>query len=136
MKAALATHTPYVVFRDQGQWNIKSNNVHYGPYATQRDAIRAAVDAAHEAGRKGLTAKSCFRINSESSGPTEKTRIRRTAQTISSPMQTLRSGGVKPRKKFGADHPRRLPRASFLCAWRNGQCYRRWSSFKFIVGFS
>jgi hypothetical protein len=41
-------HTPYVVFRDQGQWNIKSNNVHYGPYATQRDAIRAAV------GRKGL----------------------------------------------------------------------------------
>jgi Uncharacterized protein conserved in bacteria (DUF2188) len=44
-------HTPYVVFRDQGQWNIKSNNVHCGPYATQRDAIRAAVDAAHEAGR-------------------------------------------------------------------------------------
>ena len=47
-------HTPYIVFRDQGQWHIKSNGVHYGPYPTQRDAIRAAVDAAHEAGRKGL----------------------------------------------------------------------------------
>ena len=46
-------HTPYVVFRDQGQWNIKSNGVHYGPYATQKDAIRAAVEAAHEAGEKG-----------------------------------------------------------------------------------
>jgi hypothetical protein len=43
----------YIVFRDQGQWHIKSNGMHYGPYATQRDAIRAAVDAAHEAGPKG-----------------------------------------------------------------------------------
>jgi hypothetical protein len=47
------THTPYIVFRDQGQWKIKSNGVHCGPYATQRDAVRAAVDAAHEAGRTG-----------------------------------------------------------------------------------
>jgi hypothetical protein len=47
-------HTPYIVFRDQGQWKIKSNSVHYGPYATQRDAIRAAVDAAYAAGEKGL----------------------------------------------------------------------------------
>ena len=47
-------HIPYIVFRDQGQWKIKSNGVHYGPYATQREAIRAAVDAAHEAGLKGL----------------------------------------------------------------------------------
>jgi hypothetical protein len=47
-------HTPYIVFRDQGQWKIKSNGMHYGPYATQKDAIRAAVDAAYQAGRKGL----------------------------------------------------------------------------------
>ena len=47
-------HTQYIVVRDHGQWNIKSSGMHYGPYATQRDAIRAAVDAAHEAGRKGL----------------------------------------------------------------------------------
>ena len=45
---------PYIVFRDQGQWSIKSNSVHYGPYATQRDAVRAAISAAHEAGLKGL----------------------------------------------------------------------------------
>lgn len=47
------THTPYVVFREQGQWAIKSNGTHYGPFPTQIDAIRAAVDAAHEAGLKG-----------------------------------------------------------------------------------
>ena len=46
--------TQFVVVRDQGQWKISVNGVHYGPYATQRDAVRAAVDAAHEAGRKGL----------------------------------------------------------------------------------
>jgi hypothetical protein len=47
-------HIPYIVFREQGQWAIKSKGMHYGPYATQRDAVRAAVDAAHEAGLKGL----------------------------------------------------------------------------------
>ena len=47
-------HTPFIVFREQGQWAIKSNGVHFGPFATQRDAICAAVDAAYEAGEKGL----------------------------------------------------------------------------------
>jgi hypothetical protein len=46
-------HTPYIVFREQGQWAIKSDGVHFGPFATQRDAIRAAVDAAYEAGKEG-----------------------------------------------------------------------------------
>jgi hypothetical protein len=46
--------TQYIVVRDQGQWKISLNGARYGPYATQRDAIRAAVDAAHEAGRIGL----------------------------------------------------------------------------------
>jgi hypothetical protein len=54
MKAALATHTQYNVVRNQGQWKIALEGVHYGPYATQRDAVRAAVDAANEAGRRGL----------------------------------------------------------------------------------
>ena len=47
-------HTPFIVFREQGQWSIKSKGVHYGPYPIQRDAIRAAVDAAHVAGLEGL----------------------------------------------------------------------------------
>ena len=47
-------HTPFIVFREQGQWSIKSKGVHYGPYPTQRDAIRAAVDAAHQAGGQVL----------------------------------------------------------------------------------
>ena len=73
--------TPYIVFRDQGQWSFKSNRVHYGPYATQRDAIRTAVDAAQQAGLEGLKGQVLLQVNSEWSGLTEKTRIRRTAQT-------------------------------------------------------
>ena len=47
-------HTPYIVFREMGQWAVKSNGMHYGPYATQREAVRAAIDAAFEAGEKGF----------------------------------------------------------------------------------
>src|SRR5262245_18970408 len=72
------------VVRDQGQWKITQNGVpHSGPYATQRDAICAAVDAANEAGHRALTLKSCSGINSEPSGLTEKTRIRRIVQITS-----------------------------------------------------
>ena len=54
-------HTNYVVVRDQGQWKISLNGVQYGPYPTQRDAVRAAVEAAHEAGRKGLNGQVLLR---------------------------------------------------------------------------
>jgi hypothetical protein len=54
-------HAQYFIVRDQGQWNISLNGVHYGPYATQRDAVRAAVDAAHEAGLKGLNGQVLLR---------------------------------------------------------------------------
>ena len=33
---------------------VNGASSHYGPYPTQRDAIRAAVDAAHVAGLEGL----------------------------------------------------------------------------------
>lgn len=32
-----------------GQWKIKLDGEHFGPYSTQKAAIRAAVDAAHQA---------------------------------------------------------------------------------------
>ena len=51
----------YVVVRDQGQWKISLNGAHYGPYPTQRDAVRAAVDAAHEAGQMGLNGQVLLR---------------------------------------------------------------------------
>jgi hypothetical protein len=51
----------YLVVRDQGQWKISLNGTHYGPYATQRDAVRAAVNAAHEAGRMGLNGQVLLR---------------------------------------------------------------------------
>jgi hypothetical protein len=46
----------YVVFH-QNQWKIKLDDKHYGPYATQAEAIRLAVDAAHSAGKSGHDAQ-------------------------------------------------------------------------------
>lgn len=43
----------YFVVLHQNQWKISLNGKHYGPYTTQRDAIKAAVDAAHTEGKKG-----------------------------------------------------------------------------------
>ncbi len=47
----------YFVVNHQSEWKISYAGNHYGPYQTQRDAIRAAVDAAHSAGKKGFDAQ-------------------------------------------------------------------------------
>jgi hypothetical protein len=47
----------YFVVLHEGQWKITYQSKHYGPYDTQKIAIRVAVDAAHEAGRKGNNAQ-------------------------------------------------------------------------------
>lgn len=39
----------YFVVLHEGKWKIKFDGKHYGPYDTQRAAIRAAVDSAHKA---------------------------------------------------------------------------------------
>jgi hypothetical protein len=52
----MARATYYVVLH-QGQWKIKHNDSHYGPYATQKAAIRVAVDTAHKSGQKGYDAE-------------------------------------------------------------------------------
>ena len=41
-----------VVLRD-GEWRVKHDGKHHGPYRTDREAIRAAIDAAHSAGCSG-----------------------------------------------------------------------------------
>lgn len=43
----------YFVVKHENQWKIKLNGIHHGPYSTQRDAIRIAVDAANDTGKKG-----------------------------------------------------------------------------------
>jgi len=43
----------YYVVLHEGQWKVKLNEKHYGPYDTQRAAIKVAVDAAHSTGQKG-----------------------------------------------------------------------------------
>ncbi|HZS64865.1 MAG TPA: DUF2188 domain-containing protein [Xanthobacteraceae bacterium] len=47
----------YFVVQHAGEWKIKFEEKHYGPYATQKAAIRAAVDAAHASGKKGIDAQ-------------------------------------------------------------------------------
>lgn len=49
--------TQYVVVQHQGEWKISLNGEHHGPYATQKLAIRAAVDAAHKEGQAGRDAQ-------------------------------------------------------------------------------
>lgn len=43
----------YFVVLHESEWKVKFDGKHYGPYRTQADAIRAAVDAAHSIGRQG-----------------------------------------------------------------------------------
>jgi hypothetical protein len=52
----MARATYYVVLH-QGEWKIEYDGQHYGPYGSQKAAIRAAVDAAHKHGQKGNNAE-------------------------------------------------------------------------------
>jgi len=47
----------YYVLKDGEQWKIRFNNQDFTGYATQKAACRAAVDAAHETGKKGHDAQ-------------------------------------------------------------------------------
>jgi hypothetical protein len=47
----------YYVVHHEGEWKISYNDKHYGPYATQKAAIKAAVDAAHKFGERGHDAQ-------------------------------------------------------------------------------
>ena len=38
----------YFVVKHEGEWKITHGGKHHGPYNTQKEAIRAAVDAAHK----------------------------------------------------------------------------------------
>lgn len=46
----------YYVLKAGDQWKIRHDDKDY-PYRTQADAMRAAVDAAHKAGRDGHDAQ-------------------------------------------------------------------------------
>ena len=46
----------FVVFHEN-QWKISFEGRHYGPYSTQAEAIRTAVDTAHTAGNQGHDAQ-------------------------------------------------------------------------------
>lgn len=43
----------YVVVHHQNEWKISFEGKHYGPYTSQREAIKSAVNAAHKAGMQG-----------------------------------------------------------------------------------
>ena len=47
----------YYVVHNQGAWKIKLNGEHFGPYASQKAAIRVAVDTAQKSGLNGHDAQ-------------------------------------------------------------------------------
>jgi hypothetical protein len=47
----------YYVVRHRSQWRIKFEDQDFGPYMTQRDAVVAAVTAAHRVGQHGHDAR-------------------------------------------------------------------------------
>jgi len=46
-------HTRYLVVRHRGEWFIKFHGEAYGPYNTEREAMRFAIDAAYKLGESG-----------------------------------------------------------------------------------
>ncbi len=46
-------HTRYLVVRHRGEWFIKFHGEAYGPYKTEREAMRFAIDAAYKLGESG-----------------------------------------------------------------------------------
>lgn len=53
----MAGRIHYYVVLLNGQWHVKHNEKHYGPFATQAAAITSAVDAAHSSGKMGYDAQ-------------------------------------------------------------------------------
>ncbi len=47
----------YMVVLRQGDWSISFNGSQYGPYKSQKEAIRAAITAAQGSGKKGAAAE-------------------------------------------------------------------------------
>ncbi|WP_127089457.1 DUF2188 domain-containing protein [Aquabacter cavernae] len=47
----------YFVVHQDGAWKVKLDGTHYGPYDTQKMAIRIAVDAAQQTGNNGRSAQ-------------------------------------------------------------------------------
>ena len=46
-------HTLYLVVRHRDEWFIKFHGQVYGPYKTEREAMRFAIDAAYKLGERG-----------------------------------------------------------------------------------
>ena len=47
----------YFILHDNNEWKISFKDKHYGPYATQGEAIEAAIDAAYAMGEIGIDAQ-------------------------------------------------------------------------------
>jgi hypothetical protein len=47
----------YFIVLHNNEWKISFNEKHYGPYATQGEAIEAAIDCAYAMGEIGIDAR-------------------------------------------------------------------------------
>jgi hypothetical protein len=50
-------HTRYIIVRHEDEWLIKFGDGEYGPYRSQAEAMRVAIDAAQKLGRCGPEAR-------------------------------------------------------------------------------
>jgi hypothetical protein len=47
----------YYVVLHQGEWKVKHNDNHFGPYSNQKTAFRVAIDTAYRVGQRGQDAE-------------------------------------------------------------------------------
>ncbi len=47
----------YIVVLNEWEWKVSHEGEYYGPFKTQAEAIRAAVDIAHKSGQQGHDAQ-------------------------------------------------------------------------------
>jgi hypothetical protein len=47
----------YFVVRHEGEWKIRHDGKHFGPYTTQQRAIKAAMEAMQQSGLEGFEAQ-------------------------------------------------------------------------------
>jgi Uncharacterized protein conserved in bacteria (DUF2188) len=46
----------YLIVPDGAKWKVKLGTIEYSPYDTAEEAIAAAIEGAHAAGKSGLSA--------------------------------------------------------------------------------
>jgi hypothetical protein len=58
-------HTRYIIVRHEDEWLIKFGDGEYGPYRSQTEAMRFAIDAAQKLGEQGESTQVCIMMGEQ-----------------------------------------------------------------------